>query len=583
MSTIRHIAILALFGAVTGCAKQPAAEPPADLVFINGGIYTVDNERSWAQALAVRGGTIVVVGDNQDIAELIGADTRVVDLDEAMALPGFHDAHVHTLWGGRMLLGCSVADIYELEPMLAEIRTCVADSDEEWLVGENWDLGVFPDGNPHKSILDEIASDRPIFMRGSDGHSAWLNSRALELAGIDANTPTPEFGVIERDPETGEPTGTLRETAVELVVPLLPQATDDDRRLQLKTGIDELNRFGVTSFIDAMVDERELRAYRALETARELNARVVTSIVFGVNPYDYAEDSMSLLQQRTEFASERVNTDSVKLFVDFVLEGETAALLEPYVGMGEHRGRLNFEPAALTDAVERFDAMGLQIHFHTIGDRAARVSLDALQAAREANGSSDGRHHISHLQLIHPDDIPRFAPLNVTANFQALWAWPDEWIMGINLPVVGQQRVERMYPIGSVLRAGGRIVGGSDWFVSSPNPLWAMETAIRRQNPIVDEDAVLNAAERVDLATMIDAYTINGAWLMHQEDEVGSLEVGKRADLVVLGRNLFDLPPEEISDVPVLMTVLDGAVIFETDPDGLAMLDTRRALPRHRH
>jgi predicted amidohydrolase YtcJ len=583
MSGFRHSAILTVAAALTGCAKQPAAEPPADLVFTNGGIYTVDAERSWAQALAVRDGIIVAVGDHQDMAALIGAGTRVIDLDGGMALPGFHDAHVHTLWGGRMLLGCSVADIYELEPMLAKIRECVANAKDEWIVGENWDLGVFPQGNPHKSLLDKIAPDRPIFMRGSDGHSAWLNSRALELAGIDADTPTPEFGVIERDPETGEPTGTLRETAVELVVPLLPQATDADRRVELKTGVDELNRFGITSFIAAMVDERELRAYRALATASELNARVVTSIVFGVNPYDYAEASMPLLERRSEFASERVNTNSVKLFADFVLEGETAALLEPYVGMGEHRGRLNFEPAALTDAVKRFDAMGLQIHFHVIGDRAARVSLDALEAAREANGSSNGRHHISHLQLIHPDDIPRFAPLDVSANFQALWAWPDDWITGINLPVVGQERVDRMYPIGSVARAGGRIVGGSDWFVSSPNPLWAIETAIRRQNPIIDEDAVLNAAERVDLATMIDAYTINGAWLMHQEDEVGSLEVGKRADLVVLARNLFDLPPREISDVPVLMTVLDGEVIYETDPNGLAMLDTHRALPRHRH
>jgi predicted amidohydrolase YtcJ len=583
MSGFRHSAILTVAAALTGCAKQPAAEPPADLVFTNGGIYTVDAERSWAQALAVRDGIIVAVGDHQDMAALIGAGTRVIDLDGGMALPGFHDAHVHTLWGGRMLLGCSVADIYELEPMLAKIRECVANAKDEWIVGENWDLGVFPQGNPHKSLLDKIAPDRPIFMRGSDGHSAWLNSRALELAGIDADTPTPEFGVIERDPETGEPTGTLRETAVELVVPLLPQATDADRRVELKTGVDELNRFGITSFIAAMVDERELRAYRALATASELNARVVTSIVFGVNPYDYAEASMPLLERRSEFASERVNTNSVKLFADFVLEGETAALLEPYVGMGEHRGRLNFEPAALTDAVKRFDAMGLQIHFHVIGDRAARVSLDALEAAREANGSSNGRHHISHLQLIHPDDIPRFAPLDVSANFQALWAWPDDWITGINLPVVGQERVDRMYPIGSVARAGGRIVGGSDWFVSSPNPLWAIETAIRRQNPIIDEDAVLNAAERVDLATMIDAYTINGAWLMHQEDEVGSLEVGKRADLVVQARNLFDLPPRQISDVPVLMTVLDGEVIYETDPNGLAMLDTHRALPRHRH
>jgi len=200
---------------------------------------------------------------------------------------------------------------------------------------------------------------------------------------------------------------------------------------------------------------------------------------------------------------------------------------------------------------------------HVIGDRAVRVALDALEQARRENGVNDHRHHLAHLQLIDPADIPRFAALDVTANFQALWAWPDSWITGINLPVVGQDRVDRMYPIGSVHRAGGRIVGGSDWAVSSVNPLEAIETAMRRQDPAGQVPGVLNASEAVDLPTMIAAYTREGAWLMHQENDVGTIETGKRADFVVLDHNLFEIPATDISDVKVTLTVLDGRVIYQ--------------------
>jgi hypothetical protein len=206
--------------------------------------------------------------------------------------------------------------------------------------------------------------------------------------------------------------------------------------------------------------------------------------------------------------------------------------------------------------------MGLQVHMHAIGDRAVRAGLDAIEAARKANGELDNRHHISHLQMIHVDDIERFGKLNTSANFQALWAEPDDWIMELNLPVLGEERVQGMYPIASVERAGGRIVGGSDWNVSSADPLAAIETAVRRQNALLESGPVLNANERISLATMIDAYTINAAWLMHHEDRTGSIEVGKRADITVLDRQLFEIPAIEISDTKVLLTMLDGEVVY---------------------
>jgi len=298
----------------------------------------------------------------------------------------------------------------------------------------------------------------------------------------------------------------------------------------------------------------------------ELSARVVTSLTYeGGYAGSHVDAFERTLAGRKTYESGRINHDSVKLFLDGVLEGETAALIEPYVGMNSNRGELIFQPEDLNSAVTRFDAMGLQVHMHAIGDRALRAGLDAIAAARRHNGPSDNRHHIAHLQLIHVDDIERFRDLDTTANFQALWAWPDAWIMELNLPVLGQERVQGMYPIASVLRAGGRIVGGSDWNVTSANPLEAIETAIRRQDPSAAEGPVLNAGERVDLAAMLDAYTINGAWLMHQEHRVGSIEVGKRADVVVLDRNLFEVPVAEISEARVLETLLDGEIIWSSD------------------
>jgi predicted amidohydrolase YtcJ len=548
-----------------GCERERgvATSSPADLVLRNGGIYTADEARTRVQAVAVRAGEIVAVGENADVDPLIGEGTRVIDLKGRMALPGFHDAHVHPMSAGHAMLGCPLEAASDLESLLETVRGCADRSEAEWLVGDDFDLSLFPSGNPHKTTLDAVIPDRPVLLRAADGHNAWVNSRALERAGITAETPDPPKGVIERDPETGAPTGTLRETAQDLVERLLPQPTLEDDVEALRAALREMNRFGITSFVSASVGEAHWRAYRALDTGGELSARVVTSLTFGVRSKHPGDDFDRVLAARSRFASKRLRTNSVKLFLDGVLEGETAALLEPYLGLGDHRGELNFEPEALAEAVVRFDAAGLQVHMHAIGDRAVRAGLDAVERARAENGPTDNRHHICHLQLIHSDDVPRFAELDVSANFQSLWAYPDNWIMKINLPVVGQARVDRMYPIASVRRAGGRIVGGSDWAVSSVNPLAAIETAVRRADATGEVPGVLNADERVELATMIDAYTRNGAWLMHQEDAVGSIEVGKRADIVVLERDLFQIPPDRISEVKVQLTLLDGDVIYD--------------------
>lgn len=533
---------------------------PADTVLKSGRIYTVDPGPTWAEAVAIRAGRLVAVGTDRSVAAFIGPRTRIIDLGGRLALPGFHDAHIHVAAGGLEQLQCPLDGAADIKATLARVAECAAASQEERIVGSGWNLALFPAAGPDKSLLDSVVPNRPVYLAGADGHSAWVNSRALERAGIGAATPDPPNGLIERDPANSQPSGTLRETAAELVSRLIPPVSDALRLEGLRRWLRLANAAGITSFIEASAAEEELRAYKALADAGQLPARVVASVTYGTFG---SPDFERLLQRRRSFSAPRLNTDAIKIFVDGVLEGHTAALIDPYTDRPAERGALNLRPAELAAAVTRFDALGLQVHMHAIGDAAVRAALDAVQAARAANGARDGRHHIAHLQLVHPDDVPRFALLGVTANFQPLWAWPDDYIMKLNMAQVGPGRVSRMYPIGSIHRSGARIVGGSDWSVSSLDPLEAIQVALTRQDPEGIKTDVLNAGERVDLATMIAAYTIEGAWLMHQEQVTGSIEVGKAADIVVLDRNIFELPAAGIARAVVDLTMLDGQVVYQ--------------------
>lgn len=566
---------VAALGLLAACAEptgEDAAAAPgagmeqvveyADLLLINGGIYTVDAERRRVQAAAVRDGVFVAVGSNEEVEPLRGPDTRVIDLSGRLALPGFHDTHVHALDGGFSLSGCLLGDAESVAAIIETATVCASEMNGDWLEARAFEMTLFDRQGPHRSLLDAISRDRPIVLWASDYHNVWVNSAALERAGITAETPDPPGGVIERDPD-GTPSGTLRETAQELLQAVMPRPTPEARIEALRKGLRHLNSLGITSYVEGWVGLDDYRSYQALDRAGQLSARVRTSLPYETVFGDHqGEEFWQVLEDRSRYESDRVKHDGIKLFLDGVLEGETAALIEPYLGSDDATGELMFDPEALNVAVTRFDAMGLQVQMHAIGDRAVRAGLDAIEAARQRNGVSGNRHHIVHLQLIDPLDIERFAPLGVTANFQALWAYPDAYITELNLPVLGEERVQRMYPIASVLRAGGRIVGGSDWDVSSANPLDAIETAMRRQDPFAGDGPVLNADERVSLETMVDAYTINAAWLMHHENETGSIEVGKRADLVVLDRDVFAVPATQINEARVVETLLDGETVW---------------------
>lgn len=551
---------------IAGCA-QPE---PADLLVTDAAIYTLDEARPRAEAMAIRDGRILALGSSLEIRTRYDGPER--NADGAMVLPGFHDAHVHPIGAGIDLLRCDLSGSQTIDALLSALADCDArDPGTHWLLGHGWSLGLFANGNPHKSLLDEVSTRRPILLQGADGHSSWANSLAIERAGLDEETPDPELGIIERDAD-GSPSGTLRESAQDLLWSLAPEPDREELDAALKRGVAELNRFGVTSIIEANATPEYLATYKSVDAAGELDVRVVVSRA--LEREDMAAQLASIradasAEERGSAAgSRRVASKAVKIFLDGVLEGETAALLDPYLTStattrNTPRGRLRMEPSTLAGIVTELDAAGIQVHVHAIGDRAVRTALDAFETARRVNGPSDGRHHIAHLQLVHPDDYPRFAELGVTANFQAVWAFPDDYIMNINLPQVGPERVERMYPIGSLVRAGARIVAGSDWNVTTANPLEATEVALTRRDPSGRRSDVLNANEAVDLDTMLRAYTVNGAWLMHQESENGMLAPGFDADFVILDRDLFEIPASEISEVRVLATYLAGNAVFE--------------------
>jgi predicted amidohydrolase YtcJ len=543
-------------------ALPPAPSPvPADLVLRNAAVYTVDGARSWAEAVAVSKGRIVFVGANASASPWIAPSTKVVDLAGKMVLPAFHDSHVHPVSGGVEALECNLNGLATQEAILDKIKRYAAERpNAKWIRGGGWDLTIFPDGNPSKDLLDTVVPDRPAYLSASDGHSVWVNSKALALAGVTKATPDPPYGRVERDPKTGQPSGTLREDAADLVAKLLPKRSSKEYVDGLAEALRIANGFGLTSLVEASASEEDLESYAALDAQGKLTARVLASLY--VNTDKGTSEVPRLVALRKKYAKGRVRTNAVKIFADGVLETRTASVLEPYVGFPNDRGKPNLQPAAFQALATALDKEGFQIHVHAIGDRAIRDTFDALEAARRANGARDSRHHIAHIELFDPADIPRFRKLGVIANFQPLWANGDQYITELTEPKLGPERSRWLYPIGSVLASGGEFAFGSDWSVSSMNPFEGMEVAVTRRQPSQGPGPAWIPEERIALPEAIAAYTIRGAYLDFSEKDTGSIEVGKAADLIVLDRNLFEIPPSQIHDAKVLLTLLDGKEVF---------------------
>jgi predicted amidohydrolase YtcJ len=555
------ITVLILFFLIQACGPGRGPAAPAELLLTGGAVYTLNDAQPWAEAVAVGGGKIIGVGKSAAMKKFRGNETRVLDLAGKMVLPGFHDSHIHLVTGGMELARCDLNGLRRKDEILAKIRRYAAEHPERpWVEGGGWDLPVFPAANPAKEDLDQVVSDRPAYLSAADGHSAWVNSRALELAGVTSQTPDPKNGRIERKQGTKEPSGTLREAAMRLVSRHIPEPSPEDYLSGLRSGLALANRFGITSIIEASADEKIMGAYAGLERRGELTLHVLASLE--TDPRKGPGQVAGLSEMRKAYQFGLLRAEAAKIFVDGVIESHTAALLEPYIDRPDDRGEPILEQADLNALAVALDRAGFQIHIHAIGDRAVRMSLDAFEAARTANGPRDSRHHIAHLELIDPADIPRFQSLGVGANFQALWAYPDPYITDLTEPILGLERSQRLYPIGSVVRRGALVVGGSDWSVSSLNPLEAVQVAVTRRAPDDAAGEPWLPREVIDLPAALRAYTLSGAFLSRQETLTGSIEVGKAADLVVLDRNLFGIPAREIHSVKVLLTVLEGKIVF---------------------
>jgi hypothetical protein len=541
------------------------SEPSADLVFTNGGVYTVDSAQPRAEAVAVRDGRIALVGSNYDVAPLIGLDTRVIDLTGRLLIPGFHDTHVHPVTGGVELSECNLNEAQSREEVVRIVSACAArDADAAWVLGGGFQLPIFPRGSPSRSLMDSLIPDRPAYLTSADGHSAWVNSRALELAAVDRSTPDPPEGRIERDRETGEPSGTLRETAMGLVGRHVPPYTVEAYHEGLLRGLALAAQFGITTFHEASANETILRAYAAADAAGELTARVIVSL--RVDAAEGTEQVPRLAELRDQYRGEMLRPDAAKIFLDGVIEGQTAALLEPYTDRTDYQGELNFHPDTLTALVHTLDSAGFKVHVHAIGDRAIRVAFDAFEQQHERDGGAGPRHIMAHIQLFDPADIPRFAELGVVASFQPLWAYEDTYITDLTVPRLGPERSRWLYPIQSVMKTGAMVAAGSDWSVTSMNPLRAMEVAVTRQDPDVENGVSWLPEERVSLEQILEAYTMGGALASDHANLTGSIAVGKAADLVVLDRDIFEMPPDALSDAEVVSTFLNGREIFRREP-----------------
>jgi predicted amidohydrolase YtcJ len=560
-----------------------ASDGQADLVLTGGKIRSPAHPSGFVQALAVRDGLICSVGTDEEIREVTGPRTRVVDLGGRLAVPAFGDAHVHAVAGGLESLRCNLAGLRTRQESLAMVaRHCAGLGPGDWVLGGGWTMSAFPGGLPTAADLDPVTGGRPAFLPNRDHHSAWVNTAALARAGVDERTPDPPDGRIERD-AAGRPAGTLHDGAMRLVARLVPPASAADLRAGLLVAQAHLHSLGITRFQDACVGAAGeigipdvFDTYRGAAADGALTCHVVGALWWergrGLGQID------DLLARRERAGRDaggrdaggrgRFRATTVKLMLDGVCETFTAAMSAPYLGRPGERGRLFIDPDTLREATGRLAAEGFQLHFHAIGDLAVSTALDALEAL-PAEQRRTGRHHLAHLQFIAPRDMGRFRALDAVANFQPLWACSEPQMEELTLPFVGPERAGWQYLIGALARGGTRIAFGSDWPISSADPLQEMHVAVNRVKserlgrpgePECEDPFLPAQAITVDEA--IGAFTSGVDWVNHEEDQAGRLLPGMRADVAVLDQDLYTIPPGEIGSTSVVTTVASGQVVF---------------------
>jgi predicted amidohydrolase YtcJ len=538
----------------------------ADLVLKNGTVYTVDQNRNWAEALAVAGQEIVYVGNMAGVETFIGAETTVLDLQGKLVLPGFVDAHAHPSHAIDLVGNISLYNLESAQKYEEVIAKFIAQHPDKAVYrGSGWSDSFFDALGPLKNGLDALLPARPIALVSYDGHSMWVNSVALEWAHITAETPDPAGGRIERNSKTGEPSGTLRETAMNLVQRALPAYTLEERKNALLAYQKMAAEVGITLVHDSMVDIPTIEAYNALAQADQLTMRFRGSITMEPDQ-DLAHQVETVVAERSQNNHPYFQTNTAKIFVDGVVEGGTAYLHEPYAHRPDFYGEPIWPPEILNPATVALEKEQVQIHIHVIGDAATRITLDALEISQKTHGTRDSRHMVTHLQLVEPEDIPRFKELDIVGLPQPFWFKIDEYYTKLALPYLGKERADRQYPMQSFIDAGVIMASASDFPVTIPfDPVIAIQNGITRSSINGNSKAVLWPEERSTLEDMIVSFTYNGAFANFLEDEIGSIEVGKQADLIVLDQNLFEIPVDEIAKTKVILTLVGGKEVYRSE------------------
>ncbi len=519
-------------------------------------------------SVAVSGSRISAVGDDS-IRALAGPTTTLVDLADGLLVPGFQDAHLHPVQGGLERLSCDLSP-YDNEPAyLDAVADYASRSPEaEWISGGGWMLAAFPGGQPTAGALDAVLGERPAFLVNRDHHGAWVNSAALRRAGVTATTPDPPDGRVERD-DSGAPTGLLHEGAMELASRLMPIPSTATEVAALLEAQRYLHSVGITAWQDAILGNYAnltdaSAAYLACRDSGALTAKVVAALWW--DRARGAEQIPELVERRALLSAGQFKATSVKIMQDGIAENFTAGMTSPYLDsygqVSDNAGLSMVEPTALCQYISALDGLDFQVHVHAIGDRAIRESLDALEAAQDRNGPSNGRHHIAHLQVVHPQDLPRFAELGVTATMQPLWAVHEEQMDELTIPFLGVERASWQYPFRSLVASGARLAGGSDWPVTTPDVLAGIHVAVNRRLPGESDDVpAFQLEQALDVETALTAYTAGSAYV-NSLDDCGVIAVGAAADLVVLDSDILTGASEAIGSGRVLATYVDGVKVY---------------------
>jgi predicted amidohydrolase YtcJ len=581
---IKMLIMPALIGLGLVAAGAAGAATPADTVYRNGTVLTMDSNRPSAGAVAVRNGEIAWVGSGKGAARFIGRKTRVVNLRGRTLMPGLIDGHAHPLAGGDILDDC---DLGNLEATVAELIAVISEcdaadpatDDADWLLVSNWSpVGLLPPGaEATRQDLDAAFPNRPVYIQGSDFHNAWVNSRALELAAITKDSPDPSGGSFVREPD-GTPTGLLVDDAQWIVNAAVPPKKFSEMLADGRRAVRAMNASGITTATDAAAGEETLKVWAGLARKGQMTLRM-NSMVLVDNGLPVSRAVAYFRRLERKYSKGRNRVPGVKMLVDGVIEypAQTAALLEPYLVEqggemvpGTSKGDLYFTRERLTALVKRFDAMKKLIHMHVIGDGAARQAMNAAAAARKANGSKRRRNiALAHLQLVEPSDYARFRRLGVYADMQLQWAVSDYWVEDALRPYIGEGRYERLYPARSLISAGAPFSMGSDWPVDPLNPWAEITTAKTRSAPWA---GVLDLGESISIERALRAHTMGAAGQLGLARKVGSITPGKQADMIVLDRNPARRNPGDVWKTRVLRTIVGGRTVYRLSGQSSAML-----------